>query len=98
MTNEVEYVVFGEVNEAGHDALVAWLEKNMKNPHYAEAVANDLISKIDGSYAADCGMSVELRGMSSASGNPETYCFSAGEYDLVTMDDFGNEISRRVAE
>lgn len=90
------YIV-GEINAKGAAALVDWLRDNLADPIHAEAWAADLIANLDGSFADEQGLSVELRGSRSNTGNPVVYSFDAGEYDLVTYDEDGVEIARIIA-
>jgi hypothetical protein len=56
-----------------------------------------MIANIDGSFAEVQGLMVELRGLHSRTGNPATYSFGPGEYDLVTWSEDGDVIAREVA-
>ena len=85
MSNETHIV--GEVNQAGREALTNWLREVLSEPFYATEFATKFINELDGSDAEVCGLSVEISGLKTASGNPETYRFESGEYDLVTYVD-----------
>jgi hypothetical protein len=97
MTEKANIIIIGEVNRTGEDALVEWLESVMREPAHAEATAAHMVENLDGSFADVQGLSVELRGLRSRTGNSDTYSFGAGEYDLVTYNEDGNVIARRVA-
>ena len=92
MTNEATTLTFGRINQHGREALIDWLRERMREPMHAEATADDLIHRLDGSHAEACGLTVELGQFKSASGHPETYSFDGHEYDLVEIDEDGNEI------
>lgn len=91
MTETFEIVL---INETGRANLIDWLTGVLKDGDlFAERIADDLISKFDGS---DPGRThtVEVRGHYTISGNPQTYSFDTDELDTVELDEFGAEIGR----
>lgn len=93
----METIVVGEVNEKGRAGLIAWLAGVLADGRDPEVNADHMLAGLDGSFAADCGLQVEVRRTAARSGNPEIYSFDAGEYDLVTYDEDGREVFRRAA-
>lgn len=91
--------VVAEINETGRAALTAWLKEALESDQavFAKAVAADLIDRFDGSFGDVVRPSVELSATRAACGHAVTYDFDAGEYDLVTYDDDGNELARKTA-
>lgn len=79
--------IYGEVNEIGRQGLLAWLEGVLREPQYAESWADKLLESVDGSDAAEIGISVEVSGLKTREGNPETYRFSRDEFDLIEIED-----------
>ena len=66
-------------------AFIAWLADRIKSPVFAERHADALIEATDwGSSPKPC---VEVRGMFTISGNPETYTFDANDLIFEASDD-----------
>lgn len=99
MTEQNETYTIGEVNEKGRAALEAWLKENLSQDRAwaADRWAEEMIANLDGSFADVQGLSVELSGLKSRTGNPIIYYFGPGEFDLITYSEDGEEIVRRPA-
>lgn len=80
-------MAYGEINAVGHTNFIAWLESVLLEPHYALRIADKLTSEVDGSYAEDCGMSIEVPSHYTRSGSPLIYLFGQNEFDLVSDED-----------
>lgn len=80
-------IIVGEVNAKGEVALTEWLRDNLAEPIHAEAFAAHMIAELDGSFADEQGMQVELGRFKSRDGNPAIYRFGADEYNLVNYNE-----------
>jgi hypothetical protein len=91
--DEETTITFGRLNSKGKAALTEWLRDVLKEPIFAEAWAAHIACSIDGSDAANIGMRCEVGCFQTKSGNPATYHFGRDEYDLIVIDEHGEELS-----
>ena len=88
LSPEAQELVYAKVNEKGRANLIEWLSAVLKDGDlYAEIFADDLIQRLDGSYALFCGKSVEIGQFYTVSGRPMTYDFGPDELDFHYNED-----------
>jgi hypothetical protein len=78
---------FTAINANGRAGLIAFIEDRARDGAlWADRMADALIAEHDGSYP-EAHQIVELSGLKTKSGNPETYCFGVDEFDVLPVDD-----------
>ena len=77
---------FAKINAKGRAGLIAFIEDHARDTVFADRTADALIADHDGSYP-EAHQIVELSGLKTKSGNPETYNFGADEFDVLPIED-----------
>ena len=76
---------FALINAKGRAGLIAFIEDRARDTVFADRMADVLIAEHDGSYP-EARQMVELSALKTRSGNPETYCFGADEFDVFQFE------------
>lgn len=82
-----------QINAHGRANLIQWLGKSIHAWLDRERYADTLLANFDGSDHR-CSLKVEVGKWDSSDLTPQTYVFGREEYDIVTLDNLGNEIAR----
>jgi hypothetical protein len=75
-----------KINAKGRDSLIAFIEDRARDTVFADRTADALIASHDVS-SPEAHQIVELSGLKTKSGNPETYSFASDEFDVVPIED-----------
>ena len=78
---------FAKINAKGRAGLIAFIEERAHDAValWAENWVAALIAHHDGSNP-EAHPIVELSGLKTKSGNPETYCFGPDEFDVLPIE------------
>jgi hypothetical protein len=78
---------FAKINAKGRAGLIAFIEDHARDGAlWADRMADAVIADHDGSNP-EAHQIVELSGLKTKSGNPETYCFRPDEFDVLPIED-----------